>query len=821
MALFHPFVLDNAAGLETVVGIGSDSEKYGVAISEDIHITGIQTVDGFLNAKGGIKDTSGDMGDSGQVLSSTGSGLNWINAGDANVASASNVGTNANTTNADQFVAFLGASSGNNPIRVDAGLKYNPSTNILKAGNVELPNLGEFTLGDSQELKMFHKDDTSDVRVEVDSSTNYILLTKTFDLKNAAGSKAAITATNPGGVPEVLLYHDGNERLKTTDNGVTITGTVSATSFSGSGANLTSLPTQVTLSNNADNRVITGGSGVNLNGESKLTFNGTNLRTDISTAVDGILGEAYSGYFGLKHSDQSLSNEYMIISNNSHTYISATSGSNVYIRNGNNDSTNQLIVGSGNDALTWRGNKIFHAGNDGDSSGLDADKLDGSEASHFLNIGSTTQQKNGAIRIGGSSSGNGFGIAWSMNGTFAPASVGHAADHNEGFFWHSNASYGIYRTAGNWSSPNYQQLKIDWPTGIILDGGTSHGLSGVQVNGNLKVTGQVVVGGSTVINSSGQIAYSSLTGTPTSGQEGIDISGSLTDYSDLTTSSFIMMGNTFGSIYRMHFDNFNQNMTMQTGDSSTRNYGTIDIRSGRGGNSQTNNPYYASGGNTGSVGGSSIKIAHNSGELVLGCATSNFNLTQASGNHRGFKVYLDGRIDHVSKGSYGMKMVHRGSSSAFKQVVFEETGGNEIGSITINNTANTTSFNETSDYRIKENVVGITSALDKINQLRPVNFNFIGKSVKLDGFLAHEVQAVIPYAVSGEKDAVKTVKDGDESDDGSKEDAERIATLPTKEIPDLQQLDKSKLITLLTASVQELSAKNDALEARIKALESS
>ena len=93
--------------------------------------------------------------------------------------------------------------------------------------------------------------------------------------------------------------------------------------------------------------------------------------------------------------------------------------------------------------------------------------------------------------------------------------------------------------------------------------------------------------------------------------------------------------------------------------------------------------------------------------------------------------------------------------------------------------------------------------------------------MKLDGFLAHEVQAVIPYAVSGEKDAVKTVKDGDLSDEGTKEDAERIAALPTKEVPDLQQLDKSKLITLLTASVQELSAKNDALEARIRALESS
>ena len=132
-SIFHPFVLDNAAGQETVVGIGSDSEKYGVGISEDIHITGIQTVDGFLNAKGGIKDTSGDMGTSGQVLSSTGTGLNWINAGDANVASASNVGTNdASSTNSTHYLAFIGATSGNNPIRVDTSLQYNPSINQLK-----------------------------------------------------------------------------------------------------------------------------------------------------------------------------------------------------------------------------------------------------------------------------------------------------------------------------------------------------------------------------------------------------------------------------------------------------------------------------------------------------------------------------------------------------------------------------------------------------------------------------------------------------------------------------------------------------------------
>ena len=74
--------------------------------------------------------------------------------------------------------------------------------------------------------------------------------------------------------------------------------------------------------------------------------------------------------------------------------------------------------------------------------------------------------------------------------------------------------------------------------------------------------------------------------------------------------------------------------------------------------------------------------------------------------------------------------------------------------------------------------------------------------------------------MKGNKDAVKTVKDGDLNNDGSKSDYDKIAALSTKEVPEYQQLDYSKLVGLLTASVQELSAKNDALEARIAALES-
>ena len=119
--------------LDSMLAGGSE---FGIFPSEDIdcsniNASGIHTVGGFFYPNGGIKDSSNSTGSSGKVLSSTGSGLAWIDPSTGSTANAVNVGTNLDSTNADQFVAFMGASSGNNPVRVDAGLKYNPSTNIL------------------------------------------------------------------------------------------------------------------------------------------------------------------------------------------------------------------------------------------------------------------------------------------------------------------------------------------------------------------------------------------------------------------------------------------------------------------------------------------------------------------------------------------------------------------------------------------------------------------------------------------------------------------------------------------------------------------
>jgi len=122
---------------------------------------------------------------------------------------------------------------------------------------------------------------------------------------------------------------------------------------------------------------------------------------------------------------------------------------------------------------------------DGAGSGLDADLLDGVSSASFLRS-DTADTMTANLNIGNGSYNFGIGTENAQ----ANSTVGRTATYNEGIFWHSdNSSYAIYRTAGTWASPNYQQLKLDWPTGIILNGGTAYGLSGVKVEGDLTVTG--------------------------------------------------------------------------------------------------------------------------------------------------------------------------------------------------------------------------------------------------------------------------------------------------------------------------------------------
>ena len=104
--------------------------------ARNANVTGVATVGTGLYLNGKLFDGDGDFGTSGQLLSSDGTDTVWIDASTTSVANANNVGTNANSTNTDQFITFVSASSGNNPIRVNSNIKYNPSTNTLSQINI-------------------------------------------------------------------------------------------------------------------------------------------------------------------------------------------------------------------------------------------------------------------------------------------------------------------------------------------------------------------------------------------------------------------------------------------------------------------------------------------------------------------------------------------------------------------------------------------------------------------------------------------------------------------------------------------------------------
>lgn len=165
-----------------------------------------------------------------------------------------------------------------------------------------------------------------------------------------------------------------------------------------------------------------------------------------------------------------------------------------------------------------------------------------------------------------------------------------------------------------------------------------------------------------------------------------------------------------------------------------------------------------------------------------------------------FYSLVAGNTDNVSKltiigygGTRGYAITYRLSLDVSAHPAnFLNMSGVPVGAISTN--ATTTTYNTTSDYRLKENIVPITNALQRISALIPRHYNFKTTPDKImDGFIAHEVQAVAPYAVSGEKDAVD-------------EDGEPI----------YQQVDCGKLTPLLVAAVQEFKAANDKLQSIVE-----
>jgi hypothetical protein len=170
-----------------------------------------------------------------------------------------------------------------------------------------------------------------------------------------------------------------------------------------------------------------------------------------------------------------------------------------------------------------------------------------------------------------------------------------------------------------------------------------------------------------------------------------------------------------------------------------------------------------------------------SGNFMVGTTTYNNNPSQGFAFLNATNSTLN--IGHAS-----------GVGSGQNYMIFAYNGG-AIGGITQNGTTGV-AYNVSSDYRLKENVTPMTTGLATISALKPVTYDWISDKSEGEGFIAHELQAVIPHAVTGTKDAVDA--------DGK---------------PVYQGVDYSKIVVHLVAAIQEQQATIASLTTRIATLE--
>ena len=251
------------------------------------------------------------------------------------------------------------------------------------------------------------------------------------------------------------------------------------------------------------------------------------------------------------------------------------------------------------------------------------------------------------------------------------------------------------------------------------------------------------------------------------------------------------------------FDNSAKNLVVGTGSGENG----ITICSGT---TSGSNIYFADGTSGNERYRGTISYNHNIDSLRFGTngGTEKMRI-DASG-----KIYMGTTADPIgpsaarlhAKGTGGNAIVATVDTTAYTAFASSTTSGGyamwmyntstsqNVGSIYVGHAGVT--YNTSSDYRLKENVVDLTAAIPRLKTLPVHRFNFLAdKETTVDGFLAHEAQLVVPEAVTGTHNEV----DGDGN-------------------PVMQGIDQAKLVPLLTAALQEAIGRIETLETEVAAL---
>ena len=192
------------------------------------------------------------------------------------------------------------------------------------------------------------------------------------------------------------------------------------------------------------------------------------------------------------------------------------------------------------------------------------------------------------------------------------------------------------------------------------------------------------------------------------------------------------------------------------------------------------------------------------------------------------RIHANGRVDvgtgsytgsakltvtHVGSSVVGIRLSDETSSGTHNNIQFLRNG-TQVGKIETTNQTST-AYVTSSDYRMKNNVNYSWDATTKLKQLKPAEFTwreeFDTDQTQVQGFLAHEVQSVVPEAVTGTHNEVQVWQDGEELPDGVSVGDNKLDE-DGNTIPVYQGIDQSKLVPLLVKTIQELEARIAALE---------
>ena len=209
-----------------------------------------------------------------------------------------------------------------------------------------------------------------------------------------------------------------------------------------------------------------------------------------------------------------------------------------------------------------------------------------------------------------------------------------------------------------------------------------------------------------------------------------------------------------------------------------------------------------------STGGGNERFRVNSsGDVLIGGT----NLMAGGSPYTNNSVVLKAGSDSIFNRA-GASVADFSRQTSDGQVVRYLKDNSVVGSVSV--TSSSTAFNTSSDYRLKENVDYTWDATTRLKQLKPARFNFIADpDTTVDGFLAHEVQSIVPEAITGTKDAMRDEEyevSPAEVDDGG--NVTKEAVMGTRSVPDWQGIDQSKLVPLLCKTILELEARITALE---------